>query len=176
MNIAEVILKLQDLSEVPFDAGTFAIQLVEAFSPPKATLAKLRQGSLNKATKSGDLLWAKKLHFRPAELGRAGESLDALSAEWKNRKSVPRLLVTSDGSELTAFDTKLDDPLSISFSKLTERYDFFLPLAGIERYQGVPDNPADIRRQVGWPSFMTRFSQRTLIGQVIAEFTNSTSS
>jgi len=28
---------------------------------------------------------------------------------------------------------------------LTERYDFFLPLAGVERYQGVADSPADIK-------------------------------
>lgn len=145
MNIAEIILKLQDISDTPFDAGTFAFQLVEAYAPPKATLAKLKQGSLNKATKNGDLLWAKKLHFRPATKGAASDTLDNLSAEWKSRKNFPRLLVSSDGDDIVALDTKLDDPLSVSFGKLTERYDFFLPLAGIERYQGVPDNPADIK-------------------------------
>lgn len=145
MNIAEVILKLHDISESPFSAETFALELVEAYAPPKATLAKLKQGSLNKAARSGDLLWAKKLHFRPAERGRAADVLDKLRAEWASKKNIPRLLVTSDGEEVVALDTKLDDPMSLSFNLLTARYDFFLPLAGVERYQGVPDSPADIK-------------------------------
>jgi len=145
MNIAEIIIKLQDISDTAFDVETFALKLIEAYAPPKATLAKLKQGSLNKAGKNGDLLWAKKLHFRSATEGTAADTLDNLSTEWKSKKNFPRLLVVSDGNDIVALDTKLDDPLSISFGKLTERYDFFLPLAGIERYQGVPDNPADIK-------------------------------
>jgi hypothetical protein len=38
MNIAEIILKLQDISDAPYDPDSFALSLVEAYSPPKATL------------------------------------------------------------------------------------------------------------------------------------------
>ncbi|WP_433985233.1 hypothetical protein RBB78_24835 (plasmid) [Tunturiibacter empetritectus] len=145
MNIAEIILKLQDISDSPFNPGAFPLELVEAYAPPKATLAKLKQGSMNKAARNGDLLWAKKLHFRTAEEGSAAEVLDNLRAEWGSKKNIPRLLVTSDGEEVVALDTKLDDSLSVAFASLTVRYDFFLPLAGVERYQGVPDSPADIK-------------------------------
>ena len=145
MNIAEIILKLQDISDTPFNSANFPLALVEAYSPPKATLAKLKQGTLNKSGRKGDLHWAKKLHFRPAEDGNAAEELDRLRAEWGTKKSLPRLLVASDGKDIVALDTKLDDPLSIAFSALTARYDFFLPLGGVERYQGVPDSPADIK-------------------------------
>lgn len=60
MNIAEILLKLQDIADAPFDAATFSLSLIEAYSPPKATLAKLRQGTLNKADRESDLLWPKK--------------------------------------------------------------------------------------------------------------------
>jgi hypothetical protein len=128
MNIAEVILKLQDISESPFSAETFALELVEAYAPPKANLAKLKHGSLNKAARNGDLLWAKKLHFRPAERGLAAEVLDKLRAEWASKKNIPRLLVASDGEEVVALDTKLDDPLSLSLNLLTPGMTFFFRL------------------------------------------------
>lgn len=145
MNIADIILKLQDLSDAPFQPEAFALSLVEAYAPPRATLAKLKQGSANKSARAGDFLWAKKLHVRTATEGTAAEELDRLRAEWGSKKSIPRLFVTTDGREVLAFDTKRDDPLSIAFTALTSKYDFFLPLGGVERYQGVPDSPADIK-------------------------------
>jgi len=145
MNIAEVILKLEELSSSQFEGEQFAFRLIEAYAPPRATLAKLRQGTLNKATRSDDLLWPKKLHFRPSQTGSVAETLDSLIAEWGDKKSLPRILISTDGQEVVAHDTKLDDALNIAFTAITERYDFFLPLAGVERYQGVPDSPADIK-------------------------------
>lgn len=145
MNIAEVLLKLQDIADAPFDRDQFALQLIEAYGPPKATVAKLRQGGMNKATVDGDLIWQKKLHVRPSAPGEVSATLDAVSAEWNGKKQQPRLLVSTDGSELVALDTKLNEPVAIEFNKLIERYDFFLPLGGVERYEGVADSPADIR-------------------------------
>lgn len=145
MNIADVLLKLQDIADAPFERERFGLQLVEAYSPPKATLAKLRQGSLNKADVPGDLVWPKKVHVRASEVGAASPDLDALQTQWDGKKNKPRLLVASDGVEVFAFDTKIGEPLTIPFPKLVDRYDFFLPLAGAERYEAVADSPADIK-------------------------------
>jgi hypothetical protein len=145
MNIAHVLIKLQDIADASFERDRFALQLIEAYSPPKATLAKLRQGSLNKAEKAGDLVWPKKVHVRIADVGAGSLDLDALHAQWEGKKNKPRLLVASDGLEIFAFDTKLTEPLTIPFAKLVDRYDFFLPLAGAERYEAVADSPADIK-------------------------------
>lgn len=145
MNIAEVLLKLQDIAEAPFDRQQFALSLIEAYGPPKSTLAKLRQGTLNKADRESDLLWPKKLHVRISEPDEAALTLDRVAEEWSGKKNQPRLLLATDGSEIVALDTKLNDPLAINFDKLAERYDFFLPLGGVERYEGVTDSPADIK-------------------------------
>jgi hypothetical protein len=36
MNIAEIILKLQDISEAQFNAESFGLDMVEAYAPPKS--------------------------------------------------------------------------------------------------------------------------------------------
>jgi len=145
MNIAEILLKLQDIADAPFDAASFGLSLVEAYSPPKATLAKLRQGSLNKADRPSDLIWPKKIHCRVVSSGDTSAALETLAAEWTAKKNRPRLLIVTDGSEVVGLDTKLDDTLAVDFVRLVERYDFFLPLGGAERYEAVADSPADIK-------------------------------
>ena len=90
MNIAEVILKLQDIVDLPFDSKTFAFQLIEAYAPPKSTLAKLKQGTLNKAEREDDLLWIKRIHCRVTTAGTASEELDVLRETWSTKKNAPR--------------------------------------------------------------------------------------
>lgn len=145
MNIAEILLKLQDIADAPLEGPTFGISLIEAYSPPKATLAKLRQGSLNKADRDGDLIWPKKLHCRVSPAGEANAALDSLNVEWATKKNRPRLLIATDGVDVVGLDTKLDDALAVEFGKLAERFDFFLPLGGAERYEASAENPADIK-------------------------------
>lgn len=149
MNIAEVEFKLKDIAEAEYNPDEFVFDLIEAYGAvkpiPRATIAKLKQGSLNKADVKGDLLWPKRLHFRPAALGQAGSALDALITAPTAKKHTPRFLIVTDGQDVLALDSKLDETLSIKFASLNERFDFFLPLAGVERYQGVADSPADIK-------------------------------
>ncbi|MEY9252344.1 putative transcriptional regulator [Bradyrhizobium ottawaense] len=58
MNIAEVEFKLKDIAEATFDANTFIYHFIEAYGAakpiPRATIAKLKQGSLNKAVVKGE--------------------------------------------------------------------------------------------------------------------------
>lgn len=151
MNIAEVLFKLQDVADKPFDALSFGLSLAAAYTPPKATLAKLELAVQSRGT--GELVWPRKLHYRPAAIGGASKALDSLAEEYKGKKSQPRLLIVTDGEEVIGLDTKLSEPLAIPFAKLVDRYDFFLPLGGFERYEGVPDSPADIKAAGGLAKF-----------------------
>ena len=113
-------IKVQDIVDLPFDSRTFALQLIEAYSAPKATLAKRGQVTLNKAEREGDLLWSKKMHCRITSLGKASEELDALRESWSAKKNAPRFLLAPDGVELAAIDTRRDDLLSLAFSRCRE--------------------------------------------------------
>lgn len=154
MNIAEIESQLKTLAEAPFDPATFPFSLLEIFDAPKATITKLRQGSANQAAKSGDLLrkdaqydllWKKKLFFRVASPGQAAAAVEAMAADPLRKRHEPRFLLATDGNEVYCVDTKLDQSMDVTFGSLNDRFDFFLPLAGVERYEAVAENPADIK-------------------------------
>lgn len=145
MNIAEIESSLKDLVETPFDADTFIFRFLEIYDAPKATVTKLRQGTTNHAKTPGELLWKNKLFFRVAKKGQAAATVDAMADDPLAKKHSPRILLATDGEEVYCRDIKSDQTCDTSFDKLNDIFDFFLPLAGIERYEGVAENPADIK-------------------------------
>src|SRR5664279_1755829 len=142
MNIAEIELQLSDLVKQPFNHREFAFRLLEIYNAPKATLTKLRKGTQNKGEQPGDLLWARKLYFRPAADGQVAQTLDALKDAKAAKAQKPRFLLATNGHEVSALDLKADESLHCDFSKLNDHFDFFLPLAGIDKYEAVKENPA----------------------------------
>jgi hypothetical protein len=145
MNITEIELQLKELVGQPFDPATFVFRLLEIYDAPKATVTKLRQGSANHAKTAGDVLWKNKVFFRVAKKDQAAATVDAMVADPLTRQHKPRLIFATDGVEVYCRDTKADQSVDVAFGKLNDSFDFFLPLAGIERYDGVAENPADIK-------------------------------
>lgn len=145
MNIAEIAMQLADLVKEPFDQGEFAFRLLEVYNAPKATLTKLRSGALNKGEKQSDVLWSRKLYYRAASVGKVAETLDQLRESKAAKTQKPRFLLTTDGRDVAAYDAKADETCHCDFDKLNDRFDFFLPLVGIEKYEAVAENPADIK-------------------------------
>jgi hypothetical protein len=145
MNIAEIDVELADLVKAPFDPSEFPFRLLEIYNAPKATVTKLRNGSHKKGEESGDVLWPRKLYFRAAAIGQAAATVHALKNTKAAKSQKPRFLIVTDGHEVAAYDNKVDDMLHCDYDKLNDRFDFFLPLAGIEKYEAVAENPADIK-------------------------------
>jgi len=69
MNVAEIEMQLAELVGEPFDPVAFAFRLLEIYNAPKATLTKLRNVSQKKGDLLGDVIWSRKLYFRPAPDG-----------------------------------------------------------------------------------------------------------
>ena len=145
MNIAEIEMQLSDLVNEPFDQSEFAFRFMEIFNAPKATITKLRKGTQNKADLVGDVLWQRKFYYRTAEPGQAALTVDALKERKPAKTNKPRFIIATDGKEFSALDTKADETLHCDFEKLNDHFDFFLPLAGIDKYAAVEENPADIK-------------------------------
>lgn len=143
MNIAEIESALRELVEKPFDPESFVFEFLRIYDAPKATVTKLRQAQAGDLLQTGEVVWKKKLWFQPTPKGEAAAAIDAMSAD--PGKQAPRFLVATDGIEFYARDTKSDLSIDPEFSKLNDAFDFFLPLANIERYEGVDENPADIK-------------------------------
>lgn len=144
-NPAEIETRLAHLAGQPFDPDEFIFNFIEVFDAPRATLTKLRSGTLNKAGEQGDLLWKPKLFYSPCTPGKAAEHVDELRARRVAQTHRPRFFIATDGQEFSAFDSKTDEFLHCDFACLNAHFDFFLPLAGIDKYRAVEENPADIK-------------------------------
>lgn len=145
MNIADIESSLKDLVSRPFDAAGFAFDLMTVYGAPKATVTKLRQAGVDLLDVTPEVHWKKKMLFRATPQGEAPATLEAMIEQFAGAKDRPRIFIATDGRELVARDAKTDAALDTDFASANDSFDFFLPLAGIERYQGVPENPADIK-------------------------------
>lgn len=146
MNIAEIECSLKELVNKPFEPSEFPFEFLAVFDAPRATITKLRQaGSRDLLREPGEIHWTKKLLYRSAKPKTAAEAIERMAAAWSGKKDAPRILLCVDGRDALARDLKTGAILDTEFAKLNDSFDFFLPLAGIERYQGVAESPADIK-------------------------------
>ena len=146
MNIAEIESKIEELVRRPYKPETFVFDFISVFDNiPKATITKLRQGSGNQSKVFGEVLWKRNLFFKSAPHGKAAETVDAMVANPLTKKHEPRFVMSTDGYECYCRDIKADQFVDTEFSKLNDVFDFFLPLAGIERHEAIAENPADIK-------------------------------
>jgi hypothetical protein len=145
MNIAEIESSLKELVDEPFSEKDFIFRFLQIYDAPKSTVTKLKQAQGGDLLGPSDLIWKKKLFFRIAKRGLAAAAIDHMRADRTVAKQEPRFFIATDGIEVQAYDAKLDQSCDCRFKALNDSFDFFLPLAGIERYQGVAENPADIK-------------------------------
>lgn len=129
-----------------FSRENFIFDLLLAYETPKATVTRLRTGDRNKLDTIGELNAPRvKLFFKVSDAEKLLSVADNLTTKYKTEKKPPRFLIVTDYETLLAVDTKVDDTLDINIKDLGKHYDFFLPLAGMEKSQIVDENPADVK-------------------------------
>ena len=112
---------------------------------PQATLAKLRNGTVNKSDLPGGVLLNRKFHYAPAAAGQVEVVMDKLRASKKAASAKPAILLATDGESIAAEHPKSGETLHCAFGELGTRFAFFLPAAGKDRYQAAEENPVDIK-------------------------------
>ena len=127
-----------------FSQENFIFEFLLAYGEPKATITRLKKGDLNQLENKGELTLRKKLFFKEATTGLHG-TIDTLRTGSATQKQKPRFIIVTDYKTLLGFDTKTNDTLDIKFEDLAKHYDFFLPLAGMEKSTHIDENPADVK-------------------------------
>lgn len=144
MNIAQIEDNLQKLIK-SFSKESFIYDLLLSYGSPKASITRLKKGALNLSKSDGEIVWKKKVFFKPVLHEDLHATIDELSKDPKATKHTPRFIIVTDYVTLLAIDTKTDDTLDIEIKDLPKYYDFFLPWAGMEKAQHQDENPADVR-------------------------------
>jgi len=127
-----------------FTQDTFIFEFLLAYGEPKSTITLLKKGDLNQLESKGEVLLRKKVFFKEVHQHLHG-AIDTLKNDIGKSKQKPRFIIVTDYKTFLAYDTKTTDTLDIDFKEIVKHYDFFLPLAGMEKSTHVDENPADVK-------------------------------
>lgn len=147
MNISQIEENVKAIVK-DFDSESFIYQLLEAYGKPKASITKLKiegRGSYNLSKNDGEILWKKQLLYKEVDSDQLHVVIDGLSTEPEVLKHEPRFIIVTNNEDLLAIDTKTSDTLDTSIASLNQKFDFFLPWAGLEKAQVQTENPADVK-------------------------------
>lgn len=143
MTIIEIENSLNTLIS-NFNKETFIFDLLLAYGTPKSTIKRLIGSDHDKLSSKAELIVRKKLFFKVAK-----QNLHSIIDELKTQKEVtkhsPRFIIVTDFETLLAYDTKTSDTLDTELLNIVNHYDFFLPLAGMEKANFQDENPADVK-------------------------------
>ncbi len=144
-NVAEIESRVASLVESHPEGvnESFIYDLILAYGLPKASVSRLQNGTLNRATRPGEINWKDKLLYKSFFKGELNIGVALATA--KAIKYNERFVILTDGDLLLCVDTKNSDTLETSFKDLPKHYAFFLPWAGIEKTEYIDENPADVR-------------------------------
>ncbi len=145
MNPTEIFEALEQISDKPFNAEEFPFEFAQATDVAQAAIAKLRNGTTNKSDQPGGVLVNKKFHFAPAMAGMADVTLEALRNSKKTATAKPAILIATDGEMVAAQQRVSGETLHCRFDEIGDRFGFFLPAAGKERYEAAEENPIDVK-------------------------------
>ncbi|RTL13484.1 MAG: class I SAM-dependent DNA methyltransferase [Neisseriaceae bacterium] len=145
MNITQIEQNVANLCDGEINQQTFIYDFLLAFGLAKASIARLQKGDKNLSKTAGEILWKKKLYFKPTATAELYQTIESIRSNPQLLKNDPRFVIVTDFQQLLALDTKTLDTLDIGFNELAKHFDFFLPWAGMEKatYQG--ENPADVK-------------------------------
>ena len=143
MTIIEIENNLNNLIS-NFNKETFIFDLLLAYGTPKSTIKRLIGSDHDKLDTNGELVLRKKLYFKVTD-NNLHATIYALKSSKDVTKHSPRFIIVTDYETLLAFDTKTDDSLDTEILNITNHYDFFLPLAGMEKAAFTDENPADVK-------------------------------
>ena len=149
MTLSEIIACLTKLTAA-IRRDEFIYDFLAAFGTPKATISRLKSGDVNLAKKDGCTLLKAKVYFEPLlpDLLKSYSPAEAIETAKRDRaimRNKPRFLIATDFQNLVAFDTKKNETATFPIAELHDNYNFFLPLAGMERTVFQAETEADVK-------------------------------
>lgn len=141
MNIAQIEEDLQQLVK-SYSKNEFIYDFLSIYGFPNSSIARLKNGNMNMSKIAGEIIIKKKIYYKQDYSFDLNATLEAMAANLKHKQ---RFVVITDFNIFLAIDTKTQDKLDIEFKQLPKHFDFFLPLAGIEKTNHRDENVADVK-------------------------------
>lgn len=139
----------KELKKLSSDTSSLEIgyTLLKAFGTSDTYIKRYKAGKGNFASFDG-ILTKKQLAYKPADTLQLTDELEALKQDTKVAKQNPRIIAVSDGETLLAYDTKESESYENKIEKLWLDFQFFYPLAGIDKFSVAQESEADVKAAV----------------------------
>ena len=108
-------------------------------------IRRIREGIGNKAKDGRTILIPNIIAYRPKGELDFYDEIKSMRNDPKIIKQTPRLYVVSDGKTIVAVDPKEQDIYENEVGLMWKDFDFFYPLAGIEKIRNVEEAEADVK-------------------------------
>lgn len=144
MNVTQIGQNVEELVK-SINEVSFFYDFISCYGTPKATIKRLQDGGLNLSKNYGEILWKKKVFFKVSNSIDLHLLIDSIKSDPKVKGHSPRFIIVTDYVTLLSIDTKTGDSLDTPLLELDRHFDFFLPLAGMEKAQHQFENPADVK-------------------------------
>lgn len=108
-------------------------------------IRRIRDGVGNKIKDGRTVLIPNLIAYRPKGELDFHDEIKAMQADPKIAKHSPRLYVVSDGTTIVAVDPKEQDIYENEVALMWKDFDFFYPLAGIEKIRHMEEAEADVK-------------------------------
>ena len=142
MTIDQIEKNIDKLLKNGINKEIFIYDLLLAYGLPKATISRLKDGNSNLSKKENQVILKTKILFESVE----NEDIHLVITDLKDGlKHSERFVIVTDFEYLLAIDTRTDEKLDIPIEDINLYFDFFLPLAGMEKATYQSENPADIK-------------------------------
>ncbi|KQB10590.1 class I SAM-dependent DNA methyltransferase [Vibrio metoecus] len=119
---------------------SYVYDLLNCFGTAKASLTRLKK----KFADSDEVISNGQIHFKKAS-SNLEQELDVLSQQKSLKKNKIRFVFVTDFKTVFARDVKADDTIQLKIEELHDEFEFFLPLAGMERASLASESVADAK-------------------------------
>lgn len=140
---------LERLAQRGTSAQEFVYDLLRIFANwGDGQVRRTKDGAGNSAKDGRTVLVKNLIAYREASAGDCTAMYDIIEdmrSDTKITKHSPRLYVTSNGVNVVAYDPKENDFYENSIKLMWKDFDFFTPLAGIEKIKYAEEAEADVK-------------------------------
>ncbi|HCH0728272.1 TPA: class I SAM-dependent DNA methyltransferase [Vibrio parahaemolyticus] len=119
---------------------SYVYDFLNCFGTAKASITRLKK----KFADSDEVISNGQIHFKKAS-SNLEQELDVLSQQKSLKKNKIRFVFVTDFKTVFARDVKADDTIQLKIEELHDEFEFFLPLAGMERASLATESVADAK-------------------------------
>lgn len=144
LSYKEIEDRLSSLKQESVSAEEIGYRILSAFGKGDSEIRRYKEGKGIISTFKG-LLIKGLLCYRGTTTLRLASELEDMKQDARVLKAAPKIIAVSDGKTIRAFDLRLQETFEQQVSRLYCDFEFFYPLAGVERIEYVHESPADIK-------------------------------